>query len=96
MRHILHGPHASQRRLVKLPQLNRSFTSQDFRKHNPERRVLSVSDESLIIRNRASHDVRQYTAEFDPGGKDKTAAAGMSYIHLLVIPIKRGTCGLSA
>jgi len=30
-------------------------------------------------------------AEYDPEFKDKTAAAGMSYLHFLIIPIQKGT-----
>ncbi|KAJ3507766.1 hypothetical protein NLJ89_g6120 [Agrocybe chaxingu] len=57
----------------------------DFAKNYPDQ-VLSESEDSLIIGNTASHDTRQYLAKWDRDGKDRTASAGMSYMHLLVIP----------
>jgi len=60
----------------------------DFLKNHPDQ-VLSESEESLVIGNIASHDTRQYLATWDTDGKDRTAAAGMSYMHLLVIPKRR-------
>ncbi|PPQ94834.1 hypothetical protein CVT25_007471 [Psilocybe cyanescens] len=60
----------------------------DFKINHPAQ-VLSESEESLVIGNTASHDMRQYLAKWDPDGKDKTPSAGMSYVHLLVIPKSR-------
>ncbi|TFK33367.1 hypothetical protein BDQ12DRAFT_738796 [Crucibulum laeve] len=50
----------------------------DFKQRHPEDQVLSEDRYSLIIGNRASYDTRQYF--------DKPALAGMSFMHLLVIP----------
>ncbi|KAF8892829.1 hypothetical protein CPB84DRAFT_1783645 [Gymnopilus junonius] len=60
----------------------------DYKENHPDQ-ILSESDESYVIGNLASHDTRQYLAKWDPEGKDRTATAGMSYMHLLVIPKKR-------
>ncbi|PPR04989.1 hypothetical protein CVT26_012583 [Gymnopilus dilepis] len=60
----------------------------DYKIHHPDQ-ILSESDESYVIGNLASHDTRQYLAKWDPEGKDRTATAGMSYMHLLVIPKKK-------
>ncbi|KAL0945583.1 hypothetical protein HGRIS_014742 [Hohenbuehelia grisea] len=57
-----------------------------YQDRNPPELVLSESPDSLIIRNDKSHDVRLYEPLYDPDSKDKTTSAGMSYLHLLVIP----------
>ncbi|THU96273.1 hypothetical protein K435DRAFT_797506 [Dendrothele bispora CBS 962.96] len=70
--------------LVQSGQYNKSDTFfTDFEKHYPESFILSKTEFSYIIGNEASYDTRQYTAE---SGQDKTATAGMSYLHLLTIP----------
>ncbi|KAF4586590.1 hypothetical protein EYR40_010602 [Pleurotus pulmonarius] len=61
----------------------------DFKAHYPSERILHETDKSLIICNHACHDVRLYDKGIDPTGLDKRAAAGMSYMHLLVIPVAR-------
>ncbi|KAJ8694023.1 hypothetical protein PTI98_008956 [Pleurotus ostreatus] len=61
----------------------------DFKAHYPSERILHETDKSLIICNHASHDVRLYKEDIDPTGTDKSPAAGMSYMHLLVIPVAR-------
>lgn len=61
---------------------------QDFKTNHPNQ-VLSETDTLFVIGNTASHDTRQYLAKWDPDGKDKTPSAGMSYVHLLVIPKQR-------
>ncbi|KAJ8456635.1 hypothetical protein ONZ45_g18645 [Pleurotus djamor] len=61
----------------------------DYKIHNPPERILSESDTSYIICNNAAHDTRLYTEEVDASGQDKRAVAGMSYMHLLVIPKER-------
>ncbi|KAL4256014.1 hypothetical protein AB1N83_012494, partial [Pleurotus pulmonarius] len=58
----------------------------DFPEHNVPKRVLSSTKHSHIICNVACHDTRLYASDIDPSSSDKTAAAGMSYMHLLVIP----------
>ncbi|KAF9492947.1 hypothetical protein BDN71DRAFT_1163577 [Pleurotus eryngii] len=58
----------------------------DFPTHNVPQRVLSSTEHSHIICNVACHDTRLYSSDVDPSSSDKTAAAGMSYMHLLVIP----------
>ncbi|KAF9492946.1 hypothetical protein BDN71DRAFT_1450906 [Pleurotus eryngii] len=58
----------------------------DFPVHNVPNRVLSSTKHSHIICNVACHDTRLYASDVDPSASDKTAAAGMSYMHLLVIP----------
>jgi hypothetical protein len=68
------------------------LTSQDFVRRYPANYVLSITNESLIIGNKSSHDVRQYSAECDPEYKDNATAAGMAYMHLVVIPKQKGTC----
>ncbi|THU96881.1 hypothetical protein K435DRAFT_838891, partial [Dendrothele bispora CBS 962.96] len=73
--------------LVEAGHYNKSDTVfTEFEKHYPEAYILSKSKSSYIIGNKASYDTRQYTAEWDPSGQDKTTAAGMSYLHLLIIP----------
>ncbi|KAJ8694017.1 hypothetical protein PTI98_008950 [Pleurotus ostreatus] len=57
-----------------------------FPEHNVPKRVLSSTKHSHIICNVACHDTRLYASDIDPSASDKTAAAGMSYMHLLVIP----------
>ncbi|KAF4564440.1 hypothetical protein EYR36_002374 [Pleurotus pulmonarius] len=61
----------------------------DFEAHYPSERILHATDKSLIICNHACHDVRLYKEDVDPTGTDKSLAAGMSYMHLLVIPVAR-------
>lgn len=63
---------------------------QDFRERNVPKRVLSSTKHSYIICNIACHDTRLYASDIDPSSSDKTAAAGMSYMHLLVIPSSKG------
>lgn len=58
----------------------------NYEDHHPADYILSATADSLIINNGSSYDVRQYAAQYDPDDKDKTASAGMSYVHLLVIP----------
>ncbi|KAF9492932.1 hypothetical protein BDN71DRAFT_1163064 [Pleurotus eryngii] len=58
----------------------------DFPEHNYPNRVLSSTEHSHIICNVACHDTRLYSSDIDPSSLDNTAAAGMSYMHLLVIP----------
>ncbi|KAJ8489596.1 hypothetical protein ONZ45_g13524 [Pleurotus djamor] len=58
----------------------------DYEIHNPPERILSATEKSYIICNNAAHDTRLYTEEVDASGQDKRAVAGMSYMHLLVIP----------
>ncbi|KAF4586593.1 hypothetical protein EYR40_010605 [Pleurotus pulmonarius] len=55
----------------------------DFPDHNVPKRVLSSTKDSHIICNVACHDTRLYASDIDPSSSDKTAAAGMSYMHLL-------------
>ncbi|KAF4586598.1 hypothetical protein EYR40_010610 [Pleurotus pulmonarius] len=55
----------------------------DFPTHNDPQRVLSSTERSHIICNIACHDTRLYSSDIDPSSLDKTAAAGMSYMHLL-------------
>ncbi|KDQ32194.1 hypothetical protein PLEOSDRAFT_154387 [Pleurotus ostreatus PC15] len=57
----------------------------DFPEHNYPNRVLSSTEHSHIICNVACHDTRLYSSDIDPSSLDKTAAAGMSYMHLLLI-----------
>ncbi|THV00888.1 hypothetical protein K435DRAFT_432103 [Dendrothele bispora CBS 962.96] len=53
--------------LVQSGQYNKSDTFfTDFEKHYPESYILSRSESSYIIGNKASYDTRQYTAEWDP------------------------------
>ncbi|KAL4262146.1 HIT domain-containing protein [Pleurotus pulmonarius] len=61
----------------------------DFHTHYDPRRVLSSTEDSYIICNVACHDTRLYSSDIDPSSSDKTAAAGMSYMHLLVIPSEK-------
>ncbi|KAK7464354.1 hypothetical protein VKT23_006521 [Stygiomarasmius scandens] len=72
----------------RIPYTTTSTFFSDFGERYPDL-VLSESDRSYIIGNRASYDTRQYTAEWDPSGEDKARAAGMSYMHLLVISKKQ-------
>jgi hypothetical protein len=62
----------------------------DFVDRHTKDDVLSSTADSLIIGNKASHDVRQYSPKFDPRGKSNDGSAGMSYMHLLVIPRRKG------
>ncbi|TFK55910.1 hypothetical protein OE88DRAFT_677021 [Heliocybe sulcata] len=61
----------------------------DFAMHHPESCVLSASQDSYIIGNQACYDVRLYSAQWDPSGKDRSSAAGMSFFHFMVIPKRR-------
>ncbi|KAF9492956.1 hypothetical protein BDN71DRAFT_1509055 [Pleurotus eryngii] len=58
----------------------------DFPDHNAPDRVLSSTNGSYIICNVACYDKRLYSSDIDPSSTDRSAAAGMSYMHLLVIP----------
>ncbi|KAG6817564.1 hypothetical protein H0H87_006941 [Tephrocybe sp. NHM501043] len=68
------------------------ISDDDFLEHYPEDYVLSSSELSLIIANRSSHDVRQYGVKWDPSTtpRDRSASAGMSFVHLMVIPKHKG------
>jgi hypothetical protein len=68
---------------------NPSMIFQDYASRHKDL-VISKTSHSLIIANTASHDVRQYMADYDPETKDKMPSAGMSYFHFLVIPIQKG------
>ncbi|KAJ8481839.1 hypothetical protein ONZ45_g15169 [Pleurotus djamor] len=58
----------------------------DYALHYPRQRILSESENSYIICNNAAHDVRLYSSDVNLSGVDKSSSAGMSYMHLLVIP----------
>ncbi|KIJ36776.1 hypothetical protein M422DRAFT_260867 [Sphaerobolus stellatus SS14] len=61
----------------------------DFTDNHPDQVLSDTHENLLIIGNSASHDIRQYLAKWELDGKDRTPSAGMSYMHILIIPKRR-------
>ncbi|KAI4210351.1 MAG: hypothetical protein LQ351_006800 [Letrouitia transgressa] len=90
--------HAYSRKFQKglVPQsiIGESFKKADtffseYSNHNSPSLILSESQDSYIIGNRASHDGRQYPPSFNPDWTNGKSPEGQGFCHTLVIPKRR-------